>query len=305
MLENFTKKVSVTVGIPAYNEEDNIDKLISNLLGQRTVALDLKKIIVVVDGCTDRTLEIVNSFNDPKIEIIQNIERQGLMAAQNKICLIADTDILVLLDADTLPANTDFLENIIKPIKKDSNVGIVGAATESQPGTKFFETVIATSHNLKQNLYTNLPNINNVYLCHGRARAFSKSMYKNLSWPNDFPEDAYSFFYCLTNGFKFVYSNDAKILFRSPANLADHLKQSLRYINGSKKMKLIFDPTTVELQSKIPLKNLLGSIIYYLIKFPIQTIAYLFIALYSRLIYFLNQQQNHTSYEPAKSSKKI
>ena len=49
------KKLTVSVGIPAYDEEANIKSLLEAILQQRQENFILKSIIVVSDGSTDRT----------------------------------------------------------------------------------------------------------------------------------------------------------------------------------------------------------------------------------------------------------
>jgi len=54
--------IHVTVGVPAYNEERNIGKLLSTLLQQRTYSVRIDEIIVVSSGSTDKTDTIVEEF---------------------------------------------------------------------------------------------------------------------------------------------------------------------------------------------------------------------------------------------------
>ena len=58
------KKLTVTIGIPAYNEEKNIGRLLRALLRQKTNGLSIKKIIVISDASTDKTSQIVRGFKE-------------------------------------------------------------------------------------------------------------------------------------------------------------------------------------------------------------------------------------------------
>jgi len=53
------KLITVSIGIPAYNEEANIGKLLSSLIKQKEAGFIIKEIIVVSDQSTDKTDEIV------------------------------------------------------------------------------------------------------------------------------------------------------------------------------------------------------------------------------------------------------
>jgi len=164
------KKPTVTIGIPAYNEKENILLLMTRLLAQKLRQTALQEIIVVSDGSTDTTVDLVRSLDNNKIIIIDRKNRQGLNQTLNEIVRAATGDILVIINADVLPENTAFIEHLIEPMLKDRNIGIVGANTVSMPARSLFERIIANSHNFKQFLYRRISN-DNIYLCHGRARA--------------------------------------------------------------------------------------------------------------------------------------
>ena len=71
------KKISLSIGIPAHNEEANIGRLLENLLTQPLEDfLILEEIIVVTSGCTDRTEKIVDKFakKDERIKHIREEE---------------------------------------------------------------------------------------------------------------------------------------------------------------------------------------------------------------------------------------
>ncbi|MHC1635170.1 MAG: glycosyltransferase family 2 protein [Candidatus Methanospirareceae archaeon] len=132
MGHNFShvRKVSISVGIAAHNEEANIGRLLQNLMEQPLEDyMELEKIIVVTSGCTDRTEEIVEEFKrrDEKgrIRHIREEERRGKSSAVNIVLKNAqDEDILVMLSADNLPEKGSLCD-IIKPLVEDSDIGAV------------------------------------------------------------------------------------------------------------------------------------------------------------------------------------
>jgi cellulose synthase/poly-beta-1,6-N-acetylglucosamine synthase-like glycosyltransferase len=94
------------IGICAYNEENNIARLLQNLISEQNIPKE-SEILVVCSGCTDGTPQIVESFQkkDSRIKpIIENV-RKGKSSALNKIFKVAraEADILVLVNADALP----------------------------------------------------------------------------------------------------------------------------------------------------------------------------------------------------------
>lgn len=296
------KKLTVTIGIPAYNEKLNIKSLLTSLLKQKTDNILLTEIIVVSDASNDGTNSEVLAFKDRRIKLLINPERQGVNFSQNKIIKTATGDILVLLNADVLPFNTRFLQEIIKPLVKDKNVGLVGAETlPTKPGGTI-DCIISDSHKFKNYIYRQINNGQNIYLCHGRTRAFSRSFYTKIRWPKDCPEDSYSYLFCIKNGFKFAYTPSAKVLFRSPATLADHVKQSQRFVKGKEALGRYFSADILKREYRISTFLLFKSLVEFFVKSPLSVMGYLIISIYTRLL-ALNKNIDHSKWEISLSTK--
>lgn len=297
-------KPTVTVGIPAYNEEANIEHLLRALVADLSKQVKLVEIIVVSDGSTDTTIKKARSVNDRRIHVIEQKQRSGLVKSQNEIVRHAQGQILVMLDADVIPVESDFLDRITYPLRKDKLVGCVGASTIPLPPRNIFERVIANSHYMKQYLYKKINSGNNVYLCHGRARAFAKKFYQKLSWVENCPEDSYSYFACKTQGFKFVYTSAAGVYFRSPQNLAEHATQSTRFVAGISRLKQLFDPVIVQREFTIPRFLFIKTLIRYINRNPFSMPAYLLITLLVRFVY-PKSKKYVSRYPVAVSSKRV
>jgi cellulose synthase/poly-beta-1,6-N-acetylglucosamine synthase-like glycosyltransferase/peptidoglycan/xylan/chitin deacetylase (PgdA/CDA1 family)/spore germination protein YaaH len=89
----------VSVLIPAYNEERVIERSVTQVLASQNVKLE---IIVIDDGSKDRTSEIVEQafVNEPRVTILK-LENGGKARALNHGLAIANSDIVIALDADT------------------------------------------------------------------------------------------------------------------------------------------------------------------------------------------------------------
>ncbi len=298
------KKLTVTIGIPAYNEEANIKYLLKSLLAQKIKRATLLEIVVVSDGSTDDTVLTAKTIADNRVKVINRKQRYGVLKTQNEIVGLSRSDILVLLDADVLPANNYFIEEIIKPIIKDKSIGLVGADTASIKPKTFFERLISDSHQFKTDVYKKIRNKNNIYLCHGRARAFSKNLYSIIRWPDLPPEDAYSYLFCISKGFKFLFAPKAKIIFRSPATFKDHMRQSIRFFIGRNQMEKYFPADFVRKQYQIPASIFWLTFAEHLIKNPVTLSAYLLIFSYIRII-SLRKSVQKVAWDVSASSKRI
>jgi len=88
--------MKISVILPVYNGEKYIQKAIESVLNQTFTDFEL---IVVNDGSTDKTLDIINSFDDARITII-NQSNQGPGAARNNALRIAKGQYVMYLDSD-------------------------------------------------------------------------------------------------------------------------------------------------------------------------------------------------------------
>lgn len=94
MLENIP---SVSVIIPTYNREKCIAECIESVLGQ---TVSPEEILVIDDGSSDRTPEILASFGD-KISVIRQ-ENGGVSAARNAGLSVAKSEWVAFLDSDDI-----------------------------------------------------------------------------------------------------------------------------------------------------------------------------------------------------------
>ena len=96
----------VTVIIPAYNEERNIEAKISNVLAA-DYPTSLLEIIVVSDASTDRTNEIARGFDSSGVSLIEQETRRGKTAGLNRALDVARGDLVIFTDANAeYPAET-------------------------------------------------------------------------------------------------------------------------------------------------------------------------------------------------------
>ena len=86
----------ISVIIPLYNKEDYISTSIKSIFKQ---SYNDYEIIVVNDGSTDKSVDIVKAFNDERIRII-NQKNAGVAAARNKGIEEAKGEYIAFLDAD-------------------------------------------------------------------------------------------------------------------------------------------------------------------------------------------------------------
>jgi glycosyltransferase involved in cell wall biosynthesis len=71
----------VSIGMPVFNCERTLSTAIQSILNQTYSNWEL---IIIDDGSRDKTLEVANSFRDPRIEVINDGQNQRLPIRLNQ-----------------------------------------------------------------------------------------------------------------------------------------------------------------------------------------------------------------------------
>lgn len=117
-----TSRPSVTILIAAYNEADTIREKLENSL---QLDYPFEKLIIVVasDGSTDGTNEIVESFDDPRIQLMAFSPNRGKVTALNESVPLINSDLIVLSDANVM-YKSDSIQKMVRHFA-DPQIGAV------------------------------------------------------------------------------------------------------------------------------------------------------------------------------------
>lgn len=113
----------ITVVIPLYNKAPEIARALGSVLAQ---TLRPKEIIVVDDGSTDGSGDVVESMATPSVRVIRQ-ENRGVSVARNVGIEAATTKWVALLDGDDVWC-ADFLATIADLIERYPGCGAYGTA---------------------------------------------------------------------------------------------------------------------------------------------------------------------------------
>jgi hypothetical protein len=116
------RRPRLSVVMAAHDEADVIEAKIDSTLGQQYPRERLE-VIVVSDGSTDRTDQIVLRHGDPRVALIRQEPRAGKSAALNRGVAAASGEVLVFTDANALFA-ADALTRLAAHFT-DPRVGLV------------------------------------------------------------------------------------------------------------------------------------------------------------------------------------
>lgn len=111
----------ISVCMPVFNGEKYIPESIESVLAQTEKMFEL----LVVDNCsTDRTLEIVSVYSDPRIKTHKNDRNLGLFGNVNECVKIAKGKYIVILPHDDLILPS-MLETFSQTLESDRKIGLV------------------------------------------------------------------------------------------------------------------------------------------------------------------------------------
>ncbi len=144
---------SVTVLIPAHNEENVIEQTVSSVLASNLPNL---QVIVVNDGSADRTGELLDTRfgQDERVRIIHQVNR-GKAAALNVAMSQADTEIVITIDADT-EVEPDAIRKLLRHFsdpKTGAVAGNVKVGNRSRWLTRWQALEYITSQNMEKRAF--------------------------------------------------------------------------------------------------------------------------------------------------------
>ena len=111
----------VTVLMPVYNGSKYLGEAIRSIINQTFTDFEF---LIIDDGSTDYSLEIIKSFDDKRIRLVENEKNLGQSATLNKGINLAVGKYIARMDQDDISINLR-LEQQINLIDGDENLGLV------------------------------------------------------------------------------------------------------------------------------------------------------------------------------------
>jgi cellulose synthase/poly-beta-1,6-N-acetylglucosamine synthase-like glycosyltransferase len=200
--EHHTPRVSVLLSV--YNEEQVIREKIENFL-----ELDYPKesieLLVISDGCSDKTEEIVHSFASNRVRLLVQEERGGKTLALNRGAQEANGEILVFTDANSMYA-PDAVRNLVLHFA-DPSVGLVSGRSvyldaqsrleQSGGAYRSYEDFIKNQESLTVSIIG----------ADGAIYALRKELYEPL--PSEYINDLIHTVQVVTKGFRAIQETEA------------------------------------------------------------------------------------------------
>lgn len=250
------QKLVCSIGITAYNEEQNIGNLLEALLEQHLHRVEIAEIIIVASACTDRTVPIVQQYmaRDPRVRLIEQPKREGKTSAINLFLAEAQSDICVLESGDTIP-HEYAVEHLVRMFA-DPTVGMVGAQKMAVDTPEHIVGLLSHLRlRMEHELCLEIPRL-------GEMIAFRK-LFDRI--PYDVAMDeAFVEAIVVDRGMSVRYAPDAIVYNTGPDNISDFIRQRRRNHAGHLYLKHKYGYAVSSIQNgrvlRIAFKEVIGVI---------------------------------------------
>jgi len=214
-----------SVIIPAYNAEKLLPACLSALLNQSVDASGYE-IIVVDDGSSDNTSEIVKGFKSVRLLRQKN---QGPAAARNEGVKHAKGNIILFTDSDCVP-NGDWVEQMILPFKRNNDIaGVKGTYKTKQRSlaARFVQIEYEDKYDLLRK--TEYIDFIDTYSAAFKKNVFVEFGGYDTSFPLACAEDVELSFRMSSKGYKMVYNPRAIVFHTHPSSFGSYFTKKYKF----------------------------------------------------------------------------
>lgn len=227
------QEIRITIGIPTYNEGDNIYTFFELLVEQIDQLLyEFEFEIIIVDDSTDNTPSILDkvrlTYSNLSIQVIHNNIRMGAAHAWDTILQKAIGKIIVLLDAD-IKLEKDCIKKLITSITGEVGLCASNTLPQSNSITRYSRAASFIAYWLRSVRLRGLSQ----YTTMGRALSLEGKVAKEFRIPNDIIAiDLYLQCLVMQAGKLVTYNDEAVVYFIPPSSKNDFYSQIIRAIRG-------------------------------------------------------------------------
>ena len=223
---------SLTVMVPAYNEEGYIGRTIESLL-RADYPAEKKQIFVIDDGSTDGTYEEAKKYESEIVSVFQK-ENGGKYSALNYGLVFTDSEYVVTVDADSIVAK-DGLKRIVAPFQSNPEIGAVASNVKIVNRTNLVTRCQSLEYIFGINIYRRIfDHFGIVPIVPGCLGGFRREVLEEVAAydPETLTEDFDTTIKVLLAGYQVRVSN-ALVYTEAPDTWGDLYKQRLRWYRGN------------------------------------------------------------------------
>ncbi|MFA5363679.1 MAG: glycosyltransferase family 2 protein [Candidatus Bathyarchaeia archaeon] len=221
----------VTLVVPAHNEEKGIERCLDAIL---EIDYLKKEIIVVDDGSTDRTYQLALGYRSKGVKVLRRTEAGGKSGALNTGILIANGEIIITCDADSMIARSA-LRKIVSRFQ-DPTISAVAGNVKVLNRTNLVTKCQALEYIVNENIYRRVFDIFGVVpVVPGPLASFRKRSLKEIGfYDRDTLTEDFDVTIKLLKTKRVVQAlSDAYVYTEAPNTWRDFIKQRTRWNRGT------------------------------------------------------------------------
>lgn len=224
------KKISVIV--PIYNALEDVKELLKSLL----VNFDFNQgTVILINDCSDfKTFEYLSNFSEKNsdFKLINNEENLGFVKTCNKGIQLAETEIIVLLNSDTIIPN-GFVQRIINCFESDSKIGLASPISSNSNSYYIYMREGYSLEKMNDELrkkhictYPMIPEAEGFCFCI-RKKVIDEQGYLDEIYGKGYHEEVDFSYRAITNGWKIVLIDDLYVYHKRQASFGEHERERL------------------------------------------------------------------------------
>lgn len=267
---NPNKKISITIASVVHNSEKRIAPFLKAIELQNQEYIRIKKVLILSDGSTDRTIEEVKkNSRRRKVELIVGRKHLGTTKRLNGLFKQSTSDVLVVLDIDTVLKDKFVIENLVAPFRYRKDVALVGGNPKPLPPNTFLESAAQNYYQARELLKRTINEGNNIYGANQRILALSKNFIEKVRIPDDIDNsDTYIYLKCKDENLEFVHQEQAIVWFKLPKNFRDHITDIRSIADDTHMIKERFSKDLIDQELNIDGSTKAKVFLYQLINNP-------------------------------------
>jgi cellulose synthase/poly-beta-1,6-N-acetylglucosamine synthase-like glycosyltransferase len=302
------KTLRLTIGICAYNEEENIGNLLENIIKDQWLS-ENSEVYLVASGCTDATVKIAQKYaeQDKRIKIIEESIRQGKASAVNRILMNASCESIIFISADTLPWKNCFKKLASK--LQAPGVGIVcGKPLPVNKTNSLTDRLVRILWSFHDVVFIELNDA-------GLARHATEVFCIRKGIVHEIPaetinDDSYIALFAKKRGWQIKYDPSAIVSICGPQTFPDYVKQRRRILFGHSQVRIATGQSPQHLLYLLPHHPLITTkLLAWLIKenglFMFLTFVLVEMLINATTFNGRSSAKNNVAWSVAKSTKKV
>lgn len=226
-----TKKYSVSVLVPAHNEENAIAGTIRAIFGMDYS--NLLEVIAINDGSRDKTLEVLKKLQKefPKLKILDK-KNSGKADSLNQALKIAKGELIAVVDSDSFPRKDALIKSI--GYFDDRNVGVVTVPILARNKKTFFEKLQAVDWTIIAFTRKLLEKIDSIFVTPGPLAIYRREAILSTGGfdKNNMTEDIEMTWHILKNGWKVRMCFNTEVTTLDPSTFKPWFRQRVRWAMG-------------------------------------------------------------------------